>query len=688
MFGEDLSAALDLSATTHSAAGTYVDPWTFTDPAGNYAADAGTVGNQIDQAPLTITADDRTKTYGQTVTFAGTEFTTSSLLGTDAVTSVTLTSPGAVATATVAGSTYPIAPSAALGTGVSNYAITYVDGALTVTVAALTITADDRTKTYGQTVTFAGTEFTSSGLVNADTVDSVTLTSPGAVATATVAGSPYPITPSAAVGTGLANYTISYIDGALDVTPAVAVIVITGYSVVYDSLSHAATGTATGVLGEDLSADLDLSATSHTNVGTHTDPWTFTDPTGNYQADAGTVDSDISPAPLAITADDRTKTYGQTVVFAGTEFTSSGLLGTDSVTSVALTSAGAVATATVGGSPYPITPSAAVGVGLANYTISYVDGELDVTPAPLTITADDQAKPFGITFVFAGTEFTSVGLVNGDTVDSATLGSAGAAAAAAPGNYPIVISGGTGTGLANYAITYGPGTMTVGNTAPAIGDASVSTGATSAVTGSVTVTDPDTAQTVTLTISSGPAHGTATVANDGSFVYTPTGTWTGLDAFTIQGCDDASTPACDTGTVSVTIHPVAVADAGVTTEGTTVEVDVEANDIGDAGNLQIVTGPAHGIATIGSIIYTPDAGFVGVDTVVYRICSPNDQTVCDDGTLTITVNGDLPATDGDMPVATPFGPVRSSTIWLLGVMLLAAGCGATWILLRRRARAE
>ena len=48
--------------------------------------------------------------------------------------------------------------------------------------AALTITATDRTKTYGAVVTFAGTEFSVSGLLNADTVTSVTLTSPGAPA--------------------------------------------------------------------------------------------------------------------------------------------------------------------------------------------------------------------------------------------------------------------------------------------------------------------------------------------------------------------------------------------------------------------------------------------------------------------------------------------------------------------------
>jgi hypothetical protein len=103
----------------------------------------------------------------------------------------------------------------------TNYTITYDNGLLTVNPAALTITADNRTKTFGQTVTFTGTEFMAVGLVNGDAVSSVTLNSAGAAASATVAGSPYSIVPSAAVGTGLANYTISYIDGTLTVTSSI-----------------------------------------------------------------------------------------------------------------------------------------------------------------------------------------------------------------------------------------------------------------------------------------------------------------------------------------------------------------------------------------------------------------------------------------------------------------------------------
>ena len=81
----------------------------------------------------------------------------------------------------------------------------------TINAASLTITASNKTKTYGDAVTFDETspsaDFSVVGLVLSDTVDSITLTSAGAAATTTVAGSPYDIIPSAAVGTGLTNYS-------------------------------------------------------------------------------------------------------------------------------------------------------------------------------------------------------------------------------------------------------------------------------------------------------------------------------------------------------------------------------------------------------------------------------------------------------------------------------------------------
>ena len=118
-----------------------------------------------------------------------------------------------------------------MGNGLSNYNVSYHDASvgLTVNAIALDITANNQSKNYGTTFTFTGGEFTvgASQLKNTDSVDSVTLTSAGAAPTATVAGSPYTITPSAAMGTGLSNYNISYHDASVGLTVNAIVLDIT-----------------------------------------------------------------------------------------------------------------------------------------------------------------------------------------------------------------------------------------------------------------------------------------------------------------------------------------------------------------------------------------------------------------------------------------------------------------------------
>ena len=82
----------------------------------------------------------------------------------------------------------------------------------------LSISANNTSKCVGQTLTLAGTEFSYSGLVNSDAISRVSLTSSGSGAAA--APGSYSIVPSAATGTGLGNYTISYTNGTLTVIPA------------------------------------------------------------------------------------------------------------------------------------------------------------------------------------------------------------------------------------------------------------------------------------------------------------------------------------------------------------------------------------------------------------------------------------------------------------------------------------
>ena len=132
----------------------------------DYESASKDVSLTVNTKPLTITANDQSKTYGAAFTFAGTEFAPVGLTNGDTIATVTLTSAGAAATATVTapGPTYPIAPSAAVfGTGnASNYSISYVDGTLTVNPRPATVAADPKSKTYGDdnptlTATVTGT---------------------------------------------------------------------------------------------------------------------------------------------------------------------------------------------------------------------------------------------------------------------------------------------------------------------------------------------------------------------------------------------------------------------------------------------------------------------------------------------------------------------------------------------------
>jgi len=92
----------------------------------------------------------------------------------------------------------------------------------TVNTAALSITANADSKTYGQTKSYGSgqTAFTIIGLQNSETIGTVTLTASGGTA-ATDAATMYSLTPSAATdGTFTSsNYTITYHAGTLTVNP-------------------------------------------------------------------------------------------------------------------------------------------------------------------------------------------------------------------------------------------------------------------------------------------------------------------------------------------------------------------------------------------------------------------------------------------------------------------------------------
>ena len=169
-------------------------------------------------------------TYGQSVTFAATVTSSSTPTGSvefyDGLTDLGPGTAGAT-TGTTANWTYTTSTLTAgshtvqaVYTATGNFSGS-TSSKLTqlVELATLTITANNDSKTYGTLKTFSSTAFTETGLVtaNGDTITGVTETSTGAAASATVGI--YNIVPSAATGTGLSNYTISYISGIADRQP-------------------------------------------------------------------------------------------------------------------------------------------------------------------------------------------------------------------------------------------------------------------------------------------------------------------------------------------------------------------------------------------------------------------------------------------------------------------------------------
>src|SRR4029077_16907353 len=118
------------------------------------------------------------------------------------------------ASTTSAVGSYPITATGAVST---NYTISAVAGALTVTPAVLTVTAANETKTYGAVNPTLTVSY--SGFVNGDTAASLTTPATASTtATTTSAVGTYPITATGAVST---NYTVSYVAGTLTVTPVV-----------------------------------------------------------------------------------------------------------------------------------------------------------------------------------------------------------------------------------------------------------------------------------------------------------------------------------------------------------------------------------------------------------------------------------------------------------------------------------
>jgi subtilisin-like proprotein convertase family protein len=454
----DTAASLTtpVSLTTTATASSPVGAYTITASGAvdaNYTITEANGSLSVTAAPLTITANNKSKVYGAALP----GFTASYSGFVNGDTAASLSTPVTLGTAATASSPVGAYTITASGAVDANYSITAVNGSLSVTAAPLTITANNKSKVYGAALpTFTASY---SGFVNGDTAAS--LTTPVTLGTTATAASPvgaYTITASGAVD---ANYTITEVNGSLSVTAVPLTITANNKSKVYGAALPTFTASYSGFVNGDTAASLTTPVTLGTTA-------TASSPVGAYTITAsGAVDANytitevngslsITAAPLTITANNATKVYGAALPTLTANY--SGFVNGD--TSASLTTPvtlGTSATATSPVGAYTITASGAVD---ANYTITEVNGSLSVTAAPLTITANNATKVYGAALPTFTANYS--GFVNGDTAASlttpVTLGTT-ATASSPVGPYTITASGAVD---ANYSISFVSGTLTIG----------------------------------------------------------------------------------------------------------------------------------------------------------------------------------------------------------------------------------
>ena len=316
------------------------------------------------------------------------------------------------------GSPYALTASGAADT---DYSISYSSGNLTVTTAALTITADNQSKVYGAALPTLTASYT--GFVNSDSSASLTtqpILSTTATSSSHVSGDPYSITVSGAADS---DYSISYASGRLTVTTAALTINANNQSKVYGAALPTLTASYAGLVNGDTAASFTTqpSLATTATAGSHVsnNPYSITasgaadsDYTINYVFGALTV----TPAPLTVTANNQSKVYGAVLPTLTVGY--SGLVNGDTAASLAIRPRlprPPRPPAMSSGSSYAITASGAVDT---DYSFSYVAGTLTVTPAALTITAVNKTKAYGASLPTLTVSYT--GLANGDTSASLT----------------------------------------------------------------------------------------------------------------------------------------------------------------------------------------------------------------------------------------------------------------------------
>lgn len=438
------------------AAGTHLVAASIDDPQFTGSA-SGTL--TVAPAPLTVTAESVSRAYGTDNPSFSTRF--SGLVNgerTEVISGV----PAFSTSATVASPVGTCLIVVGVGTlSASNYSFgPFVDGVLTIAPAALTVTAHNVSRAYGVANPVLDAAY--SGIVNGDTA-AVLSGAPAFSTPATIASSvgAYPIVPS--VGTlSASNYSIgSLVPGILMVTPAALTVAANNVSRVYGMTNPIFTATYTGFANEDTPAVLRGTPFFSTSA-------LVTSPVGDYPivVQVGTLSASnytlgagadgiltVTPAALAVRANDASRTYGATnpafsAIFAGFVNDEAAAI----ISGAPAFRTPAIITSPVG--PYPIVPEIGT-LSASNYSFGpFAEGTLTIVPAPLTVTANNASRAYGTTNpVFSGT---LDGFVNNDTaevISGAPTFKTPATVDSLVGTYPIVPETGTLT-AANYSFEH------------------------------------------------------------------------------------------------------------------------------------------------------------------------------------------------------------------------------------------
>jgi Bacterial Ig domain/Cadherin-like domain/SdrD B-like domain len=180
----------------------------------------------------------------------------------------------------------------------------------------------------------------------------------------------------------------------------------------------------------------------------------------------------------------------------------------------------------------------------------------------------------------------------------------------------------------------------------------------------VTTNDALFGQAITsVVVSTAPSNGSAIVIGN-TIQYTPSGTFNGVATLqytvtTANGNDVVKVYINITGTP---VNAIDDAPAGALS-GTVQTINVKANDIDPEGTalstVAITTAPKNGTATVngaGAVVYTPNTGFTGNDTLFYSICEPTPAcgiAYCDTARVVIAVQNRAPVANNFTKTVTP-----------------------------------